>query len=789
MPEELSVVGKRLPRVDAIEKVKGEAKNVADIQLPRMLQAGFLRSPHAHARIVSIDTTKAEALPGVKGVLTHKNVPKVHPLRKFEYLLDETVHCAGEEVAVVAAETKEIAEEALKLIEVEYEVLPAVFEAEEAMKPGAPLVHPEHGSNMFHGTNAQPVPRCTPEGWLPVEYGDVEKGFTEADYILEGKYEAAKQYHCSPIPRSVICQWTGDQLTCWCDTQRPLISQQDIATSLGIPLSNIRLICSYTVGGYGAKEPQKIATLAALLAKKTGRPVRAVYTREEDFIATHHRMEFKVYEKIGIKKDGTITAIYHRMITNFGRDNVYAFMVPALAAAGACSTLYQWQNSKWEGCTVMTNIVESGAMNGFGSPEALFCLERLIDEAAEKIGMDPVEFRLKNCVRYGDRAQKLENVMGLIREYQQAPAGPLEWQTTGSDIDSLQECIRKVAEKAQWKEKWKGWKTPMEVKGAKRRGIGIAIGLHGTVYELSSATVKMNQDGTANVISGAAEIGQGLQTTMTQVVADALGLHYTDVNVLLADTAAAPASFGSVGDAGTSSSITAAKHAADDAKQKLFNIAAKVLGTKPDDLEAKNRRIYVKEHPEKGMSIAEACFIGYQVIGTAVNPPPDSIKDIKTGKTICPYSVAATIAEVEVDTETGELNVLRVTSAHDCGRALNPTLVENQIDMSIALGNGWVRTENFTIDKSTGVMINPNLLDYKIMTILDMPKKEDMQEIVVEFPTSWGPFGAKGMSEIATTTQAPALANAIYNAIGVRIKGDHLTPERILEALGKKVGR
>jgi xanthine dehydrogenase molybdenum-binding subunit len=293
----------------------------------------------------------------------------------------------------------------------------------------------------------------------------------------------------------------------------------------------------------------------------------------------------------------------------------------------------------------------------------------------------------------------------------------------------------------------------------------------------------MNQDGTVNVMSSAAEIGQGIETAMAQVVAETLGINYEDVSVLLADTAATPEGWGVVASGGTSSAITAAKLAADDAKKKLFGIVASRLGVKPVDLEAKNRRIYVKKQPDKAVSVAEACLLGYQVTGTAVNPDPDSIIDKKTGKVIKSYACAATIAEVEVDTETGALEVLKLTSANDCGRAINPTIVENQIDLGLTMSNGYVRSEGYVIDKETGVVLNPNLIDYKIMTMLDMPRGEDLQEIIVEKPCAWGPFGAKAHSETASTSPGPAIANAVYNAIGVRINGDHLTPDRILEAL------
>jgi len=425
----------------------------------------------------------------------------------------------------------------------------------------------------------------------------------------------------------------------------------------------------------------------------------------------------------------------------------------------------------------MTNTAHHAAVLGYGDPEANFCGERLIDEAAEKIGMSPLEFRQKNCVRYGDRGY---NRLQLLNS-----EGPIDWGIMGPDMDSLPECIQKVAEKAHWKEKWQGWRTPMAVNGAKKQGIGIAIGMHHTLYIDYSAIVKMNSDGTANVLSGAIEIGQGCATAMTQVVAEALGLRYEDVNPLLADTAATPAGLGNIGSCGTSSAIAAAKYAADDARQKLFEIAARELGTKPDNLEAGDRRIYIKGHPEKGMSIAEVCRIGFQVIGSGVNPPLDTIRDDKTGKIIYPFAVAAEIAEVELDTDTGELNVIRLTSSSDCGRAINPTIVENQMNLGTTMANGWSRSEDFIIDKNTGVVLNPNLMDYKIMTMLDMPKREDMQGIIIEAPCAWGPYGAKGFSETAMVAGAPAIANAIYNAIGVRLRGEHFTPDKILEALGK----
>jgi xanthine dehydrogenase molybdenum-binding subunit len=774
MGSEFSVLGKDVVRKDAIEKAKGEARYIHDIQLPRMLHAKFLRSPHAHARIVNIDPSRAEAMPGVKCVLTHRNVPKVRPLRKFEYLLDETVHFPGEEVAAVAALTPEIAEEALRLIEVQYQVLPAVVDPEEAVKPGAPLAHQEYGTNIFHGTDLVQIPRLSKDGWLRLEVGDVDKGFAEADHVLEATFGwTPPQYNCSPKPRGVVCEWTGDRLTCWADTQLPLFVWQDMAVCLGVPQSKIRVIANYAVGGYGGKMPEKTATLVAIMAKRTGRPVKAAFSRAEDIIASHHRISYKTHHKIGVKKDGTMTTAYHRILAHWGRDTVVPYICQATGILGS-TMLYGWEHSKAETCGILTNTVGYGPMNGFGDPEVIYSLERLVDMAAEKLGMDPVTFRLKNCMRYGNRAM----------EYEQVLYGPITWGILGSDLNSFPELIEKCSEKARWKEKWKGWRTPVGVNGPIKKGIGIALGMHHTSFWPSSAIVKMNQDGTANVLSMAVEIGQGYATAISQVVAETLGLRYEDVNPTLADTGATPTSRGNVASSGTSSPINSARLAAEDVRQQLFALAAPRLNATVDALEAKDGHIRVKGTDQK-ISIASICFTNWQVTGHANNPPVESIRDEKSGKVIHAYAAAVTIAEVDVDTETGAVDVMRLTSGHDCGRAIHPVVIENQIDLGVIMAQGWVRTEKFIVDEKTGVVLNPNLLDYKLVTFLDTPRSEDFQRFIVERPCAWGPFGAKGMSETAMTAVAPAITNAIYNAVGARIDEGFLSPDTVLKAIEK----
>jgi xanthine dehydrogenase molybdenum-binding subunit len=772
MTNEFSVFGKSFIRKDAIEKVKGEAKYVPDIQLPRMLHAKFLRSPYAHAKVTNIDASKAEAMPGVKCVFTHWNVPKVHPLRKFEYLLDEIVHFPGEEVAAVAALTPRIAEEALKLIDVKYQVLPAVVDPEEAIKPTAPLTQENYDTNLFHGTDLVQIPRLDKDHWLRLEVGDVDKGFAEADHIVEASFGwTPVQYNCSPQPRTVICEWTGDKLTCWADTQLPLFVWQDLAVSLSIPQANIRVIANSSVGGYGGKMPERVAILAAIMARRTGRPVKAAFSRAEDLIATHHRISYKNTHRVGVKKDGTMMALYNKILAHWGKDTTVPYICQATGLLGS-TMLYGCPNIKGETCGILTNTVGYGPMNGFGDPEVIYTIERLMDMAAEKINMDPVAFRLKNCMRYGSRAM----------EYEQVLYGPIQWGILGSDLNSFPELIEKCAAKAGWKEKWKGWRTPMAAKGPKKRGIGMAIGMHHTSFWPSSAVVKMNQDGSANVLSMAVEMGQGYGTILSQIVAETLGLRYEDVNPTLADTGATPTSRGNVASSGTSSPANSARLAAEHVRKQLFELAAPRLNATVDALEAKDGSIRVKGTDRK-ISIASLCFANWQITGHANNPPYDSIKDEKTGQVIHAYAAAVSIAEVEVDSETGMVDLLRLTSGHDCGRAINPVLIENQIDLGLVMANGWVRTEKYVMDEKTGIVMNPNLIDYKLSTFLDVPKSDDFQRFYVERPCAWGPFGAKGMSETAMTAVGPAIANAIYNAVGVRIYDGFLSPDNVLKAI------
>jgi len=773
---DLNELRRSVPRKDAEEKVTGKARYMHDVKLPGMLHAKYLRCPYSHARIKSIDVSRAEAFPGVKSVLTYKNVPKIHSLRKLAYLLGDTFTCPGEEVAAVAAVSDEVAEFALKLIDVEYEVLPGVYDAEEALKPGAPLVNEEYGSNIYHGTNSVVIDRLDPDDYkLKLDYGDPDKGFAEADFIVENDDKTPVQYNCSPMPRGVVCEWAGDALNCWADTQLPLFLQNDLSRIFSIPVSAVHLVAHYVVGGYGGKSPEKTAALTAIMAKRTGKPVRSMFTRAEDFIGTHHRISYRNFNRMGIMKDGRIVARDHKIIAEWGYDTVSHYICQGTGITEGVHSVYSCPNTRGESIGVLTNKSGYGPMNGFGGPEIMYSVDKLADMAAEKIGMDPIEFRLKNAVHYGDRTM----------EYEQSLFGPIVWGILGPDMDSFPEMIKTAAEKANWSTNWKGWDTPVSVNGSKRRGIGAGIGMHHTAYWPSSATVKLNVDGTATVQSGAVEIGQGYGTIICQIVAESLGIKYEDVTPLLGDTSACGATRGNVASTGTSSAANACKIAADDAKRQVFDYASEILNSPPETLEARDRKVWVRG-TDRCVPLSVICGKAWQIIGFGKNPDYTEIIDKNTGKNIHAYACSVCITEVEVDVETGELEVLKITTACDTGVSVNPIMVENQIDMSVVMGNGWVRTEEMLFDPNTGVVLNPNLLDYKVLTALDMPKKEDYQRIIIEKPSAWGPFGAKGFSETAITPVAPSIANAVRNAIGVRVYEDSLRPDAILNAWAQR---
>ncbi len=755
MSENLVVVGKNFPRKDALAKVTGGAQYTADIKLPGMLYAKCLRSPYAHANILSIDTSKAEALPGVEAVITYKDVvPKIafRETSQSLYILEDKVRYMGDEVAAVAAVSEEIAEEAVHLIEVDYEVLPAVFDPEEALKPGAPEIHP--------GGNLLTIKRDNPFTFSR-EIGDVEKGFAEADVVLERTYRTHMQSHVQMEPRASMAAWdsTG-KVTLWDSNQGPFEIRSQLANVLDLPQNKVRVITPYVGGAFGGKVAMlKAQGIVALLARKSRRPVRLEFSREEQAVAGTRRHSWTLKLKVGAKKDGSLAAYHAKAFLNTGPFNLLGIVVCLNQAH--LTPKFSIPNRKYEGYVLYTNCPPTSAFRGFGYFEADFAIGLLMDELAEKLGMDPLEFYLRNHIQseepYG---------MGQVPR-----------------ILAFGEAIRRSAETIGWKEKWHkpGERT---LPNGRKHGIGIGISGGNAALANSGAVVIVNEDGTVTLLSGATELGQGTQGEMAQIVAEALGVRYEDVDVVNSDTGVTPFDYSQIASRTTLTHGNAVKSACEDAKQQLLEVAAKMLEVQPEDLEAKEGWIYVKVEHDRRVSVADASrfflegkpprvipkgvLVGRGSYSTPSVPPPVG-------------NAVVTIAEVEVDTTTGHIEVSRLVSAVDCGKIINPKGIEAQYESVLSGGVGFALMEELLLDPASGKVLNPTFLDYKIPTALDYRNMDPV--IMVESQERHGPYGAKGVGEASISAAAPAIATAIYNALGVRIDLP-VTGQKVITAIG-----
>jgi len=754
----LSVVGKSLPRVDGIEKATGQARYVDDLALPSMLYGRILRSPLPHARIVRIDTKKAEKLLGVKGVITAADTLKV-PFSFPSHLKDkyplefEKVRYIGDEIAAVAAADKDIAEEATHLIEVEFEELPAVFDPVDAMSLGAPEVHEGVKNNIARKIE-----------W---EYGSIQKGFDESDYIFENRFTTSRQTHCSLEPHGALASYdyTG-KLTIWMTTQNPHTVRDDLANLLGLPPHKIRVIKPPMGGGFGSRlTMDPLDVICALLAMKCGKPVKIINSREEEFYASRGRHPMTIEIKTGVKKNGKILAREVTAIADNGAYNSHGPRVVGYAGKMLLS-LYNIPHTRFTGLAIYTNNPYGGAMRGFGNPQVTFASESQLDMISERLGIDPVELRLKNFVKSGDVAP------------------------TGAEITScgIQECLLRAVEVSGWKEK--------QHERVKQRGLGVACMIHGSGAKgffgdsnVSDSFIKMNPDGSVIVYSGTSDLGQGSDTILLQIVAEELGIKFEQVRIVSADTETTPIDYGSFGTRVTFAAGNAVKMGAKVVREQLFEVASELLEAHVDDLVAREGAVHVKGSPERSVPIERiarvACYDkGKPLAGRGFYNGPDSPSpDVSTyfGNTSPAYCFAAQVAEVEVDSETGLVKILNLVAAHDLGKAINPMAAEGQIEGGLAQGIGYALMEDLVCSK--GVAVNPNFSDYKVLKAPDIPP---IKTVLVESNDPNGPFGAKGVAEPALVPTTPAIANAIYDAIGVRITDLPITPERILEALNQK---
>jgi len=750
----MDVVGKREPMLDALDKATGRARFTDDLSSPGMLYGKILRSPSPHARILYVDLSEAEKVIGVKGAISGRHIPKkkygIVPMAKDEYALAiDKVRYIGDEVAAVVATSLDAAEEAISKIRVDYEELAAVFDPLEAMKPGAPIIHDEVPNNV--------------SATIRKEFGNVEKAFSQSDDIFEDTFETQAVNHCPLEPQAALAMVDhSGKVTLWSSTQIPFFLRRNLATTLDIPESSVRVIKPKVGGGFGQKIDLYAKDFcAAFFAMKTKKPVKFVYEREEVFTSTRQRHPMHIQLKTGMKKDGTILAQQFKVIADGGAYNSTAPLMITLACYFIMLP-YRLENLLFEGYHVYTNKPVGGAMRGHGIPQVRFAVEAQLDIIAEKMRMNPLDLRLKNAFLAGEPH----------------PAKLLV-QSCG-----FSETLKKAAEGIGWKEK-RG-KLPFG------RGVGLAgasfpSGVSNMSHISSGAIVKIERDGSITLLTGAADIGQGAETVISQIVAEELGVPLADIRITAADTEITPLDPGTFGSGVTLRAGNAARTAAQVAKEKLFEAVAERMEVSVKDLEVKDRRIYLKENPGKGMSFQEAIKV-YQysdrpmpIIGRGSYQPPakEPTTLLKEDGNFSPaYSFMTQAAEVEVDTRTGKVKVLKMVAAHDCGKAINPMLVEGQLEGSVVGGMGQALYEEVMIEK--GQVLNPSFLDYGIPTAREIP---EITSVEVETNDPEGPFGAKESGEGTQLAPAPAIINAIYDAIGVRFKSLPVTPEKILEAL------
>jgi xanthine dehydrogenase molybdenum-binding subunit len=754
MTKDFSFIGKRVPKLDAVDKVTGRAIYGHDMKLPRMLYGKILRSDRAHARILHIDTSRAIKLPGVKAVLTGDDIPDIRVgfAQDNPILKTGKVRSFRDEIAAVAAVDEDTAQEALELIKVEYEDLPAVFDPEEAMKPGAPLIHEKAEKNILS---------LMTQSYF---HGDVEKGFAESDVVIEDRLKLTWVAHC--CMGTCFCLASFDNagnLTVWNSTQMPFMSQRELSTALKMPPDKIRVIKATIGGGFGSKlDTYPYEPICVLLAQRTGRPVRITFTREEEFIASPTRQPVICDIKAGAKKDGTLTARQVKMILDNGAYSSWGATTP-LVMMQTISSLYRVPNVKYDVLVVYTNHPYAGAMRGYGNPQATFVVESSMDMLAHELGMDPMEFRLKNANQPGD--------------------------VTGQGVKitscGLSECIEKAAESIGWQEK-RG--------GAGNRGVGMAAQLHvgggARIYPSDGCgtTIKVDDYGKVTVVTGSTDMGQGSETIIAQIVAEEMGVPVDNITVVNTDTDITPWDVGAHASRTTFIAGNSARLAAADAKAQILEAAAQAYKQKAENLDMREGQIFIKGEPEEGIPYAKAIRAkhfrpdGDVILARGWYEPPTEKQDKEfRGNISAAYAFATQAAEVEVDTETGEVTVLKIAAAHDVGRAINPMAVEGQIEGGVSMGLGYGVSEELVLEK--GKMLNPNFADYALPTALDMPP---IDPIIVETIDPEGPFGAKGMAEPANNPTAPAIANAVYDAVGVRIKDLPITAEKVLRALKEK---
>ena len=747
-------VGKRIPKTDAVHKVTGRAQYIQDLSLPGMLYGKILFSKYAHARIVHIDTSRAEKLLGVRAVITAQNTPEI----RFGFYKDNVALKSGkvrsyrDEVAAVAAVDPDAAAEAVRLIRVEYEPLPGVFDPFEAMKESAPLVHEEHKGNVLK---------------LPWKFiaGEPDNARERSAHVVEDRYEVTWVTHCCMGSSGCVAVFdVRNKLTLYSTTQIPHLAIRDFNNALvkmGIDNPKTRIVKTSIGGAFGSKlDTHPFEYIAVLLAHRTHKPVKIVFDRTEEFFATPGRQPAVIDIAQGCDTEGRLTFRDVRMILDNGAYTSWGATTPSVMMMPV-SSLYKVPNVRYSAKCVYTNNIYSQAMRGYGNPQATFAIESQIDHLAEAAGMDPYEFRVLNANEPGETT-------------------PQEFKITSC---GLCDCLDAVARNLNWKTK--------RGKGTMRRGVGMASLIHvgggARVYKSDGCgtIIKMDDYGKVDLFTGATDIGQGSETVIAQVAAEELGLFIDDINVIDYDTDICPWDVGVHASRTTFVACNSALGAARKIKAQILEMASRTLATDPNDLVMARRIVRSKSNPDLAIKIEKLLREAHYSLGGRMlmaeyfyDPPNENLNKEFKGNLSMTYSYGAHGVEVEVDTATGKVRILDYVAAHDVGRAINPMLLEGQVQGGALMGVGYALTERLILDK--GEVMNPNFRDYKVLTAADAVR---VRPVIVETEDRDGPFGAKGIGEPGCVPSAPALANAIYDAVGVRIRELPITPEKVLRAL------
>jgi len=795
--ESLQTVGKPEIKVDAVKLVQGKPAFATDLEMRGLLHAKLLKSPHAHALIKSIDASKARALPGVAAVLTHQDIPRVAystagqsdpipgPLDCFS--LDQKVRFVGDRVAFVAAETPEVAEQALSLIEVEYEILPALFDSREAMKPGAPILHDEPDYMNF--ADSDPSKNLAAE--IRIDIGDVEQGFADADYIFEAEYEVPKVQQAHIEPHAVVTYWDeDDRLVIRTSTQVPFHVRRILAPVLELPVKRIRVIKPRIGGGFGGKQEVLVEDVAAHLTIATGRPVLFEYSREEEFIAARSRHPMRVRMKTGVTRDGTITANEMYALSDTGANGAHALTVTgntghkSMALYVGDGKYRENPNIRFYADIVYTNRPPSGAYRGYGVPQGYWPLERHIEKISRALGLDPLEFRLKNTLRPGE-----------LHPFSTAWSEGREPRPETIETCALGDCVRQGAVTIGWDQKFGNVKWhQVPGKPHLRRGIGVATVMQGTAIpylDMGGASIKMNDDGSFNLLVGATDLGTGSDTVLAQMAAEVLGCPVDDILVYSSDTDFTPFDKGAYASSTTYISGAAVVKAAEQAAIRIKSRAAAML-TEPVSTDTgqtemdvsiySSKDIYLRDRkafaPDgRSVTLREIAYNALhhenqeQIMGigsymSPVSPPP----------------FAAQFAEVTVDSETGQVTVEKLVMAVDSGVIVNPITASGQIEGGMVQALGYAVCEEMVYDEK-GRAREVDFRGYHIFQAHEMP---ELETIFVETFEPSHPFGVKAVAEIPMDGVAPAVGNAVFDAVGVNIDVIPITPEKIWQALRDK---